>query len=289
MLRMITFQAAIFVIILCIYSRKRFNKTLKNLDKREYPLKELFLPPALLLLPAIKKNYNTVYDRSLFSQISQLKGLREADFYVIIHWANKLAYLLLGILLLGVFWTAAQNIDCILMVFSFLVLGALFMAPDYELKKKVRIRKEQIELEFPSFLYKLVLLLNAGLTLLGAWERAVSGKDRNSPLYKELNFVLMEIKGGKSEVQAYEDLARRCKSPEIIKFVTIIIQNTKKGSYELAAILRKQAQECWDSRKHYAKKLGEEASTKMLLPMMLMFIAILMIVAAPAIMAMKNM
>lgn len=289
MITVISLQVVILVILLCVYSRKKYDKALKNLDKREFPLKALFLAPSLMLLKTIKKNYSTVYDRSLYSQISQLKGVKEAEFYVVIHWANKLAYLLLGLLLLGLSWAAVGNIDFILIFFSAFVLAALFMAPDYELKKKIKSRNAVIQLEFPSFLYKLVLLLNAGLTLTGAWERAVMGKRKDTPLYQELHFVLMDIKGGKSEVQAYEDLAKKCRTPETIKFVTIIIQNSKKGSYELASILRSQAEECWENRKHTAKRLGEEASTKMLLPMMLMFIAILMIVAAPAILAMKNM
>ena len=41
-------------------------------------------------------------------------------------------------------------------------------------------------------------------------------------------------------------------------------------------------------RKNAAKRLGEEASTKLLFPMMLMFIAILLIVAMPAVLAMRG-
>jgi tight adherence protein C len=41
-------------------------------------------------------------------------------------------------------------------------------------------------------------------------------------------------------------------------------------------------------RKNAAKRIGEEASTKLLLPMMLMFIAILLIVALPAVLAMRG-
>lgn len=288
MITLFSLQVVMFLILLCCYSRNKYKSTLENLDEKEFPLKSLFLPAALLLLNSWKKRYNTGYDKSLYDKISQLKGPREAEYFLMIHWANKLAYTLLGFLLLGFFWAAASEADYIMGIFSFLVLAGLFSAPDYELAGKVKKQKAMIELEFPSFLHKLVLLLNAGLTVSGAWERALSGEKRDTPLYIALYQVSAEIRGGKPEIQAYEDMARKCRTPEITKFVTIIIQNTKKGSYELASILRNQADECWENRKHLAKRLGEEASTRMLLPMMLMFIAILMIVAAPAILAMKN-
>ncbi len=56
----------------------------------------------------------------------------------------------------------------------------------------------------------------------------------------------------------------------------------------MVPVLRLQANECWLMRKNTAQRLGEEASTKLLLPMMLMLIAILLIVAAPAILALRN-
>lgn len=75
----------------------------------------------------------------------------------------------------------------------------------------------------------------------------------------------------------------------ISRFITVILQNMRKGNAEMVAVLRLQANECWDLRKHTAKRLGEEASTKLLLPLMLMFLAILIIVGTPALLALNNM
>lgn len=288
MLALVSCQVIVFNVLLVLLSRNKYPKVLEKLEQKEYPLRKLFLPGALLLLSYLKKSYDSGYDRRLHKQLSQLKGFKEADFYLVIHWASKLAYVLLGSLMLGLFWVASPGIDFLTGFFSFLVLLVIFYAPDYELSLQAKKQKHLIQWEFPSFLHKLVLLLNAGLTVQGAWDKALAAAVKNSPLYTALYQVSLEIKGGKPEIQAYEDLARRCSLPEITKFVTIIIQNTRKGSFELAAILRKQAEECWQDRVRNAKKAGEEASTKMLLPMMLMLLAVLLVVAAPAILAMRN-
>ena len=118
-------------------------------------------------------------------------------------------------------------------------------------------------------------------------DRQKAGK-KDRPLYDELSVVLMEIKAGKSEIKAYEEFAKKCRVPEITKFTSVIIQNLKKGNSELVSILRLQSVECWEMRKSVAKKLGEEASTKLLFPMMIMFAAILLIVITPAAMQLQG-
>ncbi len=47
--------------------------------------------------------------------------------------------------------------------------------------------------------------------------------------------------------------------------------------------MRVQAAACWENRKNMAKKMGEEASTKLILPMMIIFVAILLVVLTPAV------
>ena len=52
--------------------------------------------------------------------------------------------------------------------------------------------------------------------------------------------------------------------------------------------MREQGRECWEMRKNAAKAIGEQASTKILIPMMIMFLGIVLIVAAPAVMSMTS-
>ena len=59
----------------------------------------------------------------------------------------------------------------------------------------------------------------------------------------------------------------------------------KKGSAEFVSGLRILANESWLIRKSAAKELSEEATTKLLFPMIFMFVAIIIIVVTPAILA----
>lgn len=172
--------------------------------------------------------------------------------------------------------------------FALIVLGISVFITDSDLNDKIKKRRTSIQLDFPEFLNKLTLLINAGMTVTRAWEKIVTDNKKDSVLYKELSLSIADIRAGKSELQAYEDFAKRCKIPEINKFVSVILQNMKKGSNEMVSILRVQASECWEMRKRIAMRLGEESATKLLFPMMLMFMAVLIIVATPAILAMQG-
>jgi tight adherence protein C len=173
-------------------------------------------------------------------------------------------------------------------VFAVLFAAGILYFTEKELNEKIKKRRMQMQMDFPDFLNKLTLLINAGLTVSRAWEKIVLDNTKDTPLYNELALTLSEIRGGLPELQAYINFSKRCRTPEINKFVGVIEQNLRKGGSETAATLKYQAKECWELRKNAAKRLGEEAGTKMLLPMMIMFLAILLIVATPAILAMRG-
>lgn len=281
---------AVVVLLVILYSKSqgKYEQLFQGLNQQEYALKESFLPMGHHLLQVVKYPYNTPYDQSLYKKLVELYDHKKARLYLQVYWANKLGYFLLGLLLVCFFLAALGEVDFVLGVFFLAILLAVFFAPDYDLKKKIAQKRLSLQLDFPDFLNKLILLINAGLTVTNAWERIIASNKKTTPLYEEAERVIYDIGSGKAEVQAYEDFARRLRVPEITRFTAVVLQNMKKGSTELVPVLRLQAAECWEMRKNAAKRLGEEASTKLLFPMMLMFLAILLIVAVPAILAMKG-
>ena len=278
----------IFLVFLYCKSKNKYKEFFQQLEAKDYPLRESFLPMGHFLLQAVNYPYKTSYDLGLYNKLAELYGYKEARYYLQVSWANKLGYFLLGLLLLSFLLTARGEVDLMMSVFSVVVLIAVFFAPDYELKKKIAQRNLFMRLDFPGFLNKLTLLINAGMTITKAWEKIVLNNQKQTPFYEEVAAVMQDIHRGKPEFQAFEDFARRCRVPEITRFTAVVLQNMKKGSSELVPILRLQANECWEMRKNAAKRLGEEASTKLLLPMMLMFMAILLITATPAILALRG-
>lgn len=84
------------------------------------------------------------------------------------------------------------------------------------------------------------------------------------------------------QVKAYERFGRRCRIPSYNKLSTMLSQNIRKGAANLPQLLKEEATEAFEERKHAARKTGEKAGTKLLVPMMLLLGITMVIIMVPA-------
>lgn len=285
---MITVLAIYIIIFTLLYlvSYRRYSEIIGKLEKKEFPMKGL-LPVGLYILDTFKYSYNTSYDRKLLMAEAELYGHKKALDMLRIHWGSKISLMILSVVFLLFVGTMTKP-DAGYAVFCLLLQAGIVVFSDRDLMGKVKKRRQSIQLDFPDFVNKLTLLVNAGMTISRAWEKAVSDTCKQTPLYIELGAAILDIKSGVPEYKAFEEFAQRCHVPVITRFVSVALQNIRKGNDELVPVFRLFASECWEMRKSTARKFGEEASTKLLFPMMLMLTAILLIVGMPAVLALRN-
>ena len=67
-----------------------------------------------------------------------------------------------------------------------------------------------------------------------------------------------------------------------MKFAGLLEQNRKMGVGNMQSILDMEMIEAWEERKNLARRMGEEASTKLLLPLILMLGIVMVIIMVPA-------
>lgn len=269
---------------------KLYKTEIIGINKKQFPLYKL-LPIGLFLLDCFKYSYSHSYDKGLLFKLSELYGRENASKYLRLFWANQITAVFLVIFLVALLLLAAGVREVSKgMVFLILLAPTITVyGLNAELDKEIKLRRRQLSIGFSEFVSILVLLINAGMNAFSALERIALDKRKTGLFYEEIKVTYQEIINGKPEAEAYEDFAQRCRIPEISKFITILIQNIKKGNDEMTIALRQQVKEGWDLRKNLAKALGEEASTKLLLPMMLTFGGILLIVITPAILVLSSM
>lgn len=170
-----------------------------------------------------------------------------------------------------------------------LSVGVFFVLRE-KAQKKAKERQQKLILEYPDMLSKLALLLGAGMTMSGAWKRIATSyenKRQNNavsemPLYEEMLITYHEMEGGVSEERAYERFAERCGERRFRKLASILTQNLRKGTRGLAALLENEVEDAFEERKSMARKYGEEAGTKLLLPMIMMLGIVMAILIIPA-------
>ena len=288
--------------LLCyLRSKGKYDEYMEYVDKEEYGLKD-FIPLGLWrsehrfpeskrpmqIQTVLARHKNTVYQKIL-----EIRGPKDASFYHFIHGGYREAAAILSgamLSLMGVIF-AVQGDSSNGILLSVLAVVAGIGVPflvDSSLDGDIRKRRNALQMEFPEFVNKLTLLVNAGMTISKAWEKIINENKKEHILYNEMRFALMEIKAGKPEGVAYEEFARRCHVKEITKFVSVIVMNLRRGGSEVVPVLQAQGNECWEMRKNAARQMGEEASTKILIPLMIMFLGIVLIVSTPAVMSMTS-
>ncbi|MEI3218445.1 MAG: type II secretion system F family protein [Lachnoclostridium sp.] len=155
-------------------------------------------------------------------------------------------------------------------------------------KKEDEKRKIQMVQDYPEIVNKLRLLLGAGMTIKNAWKKIVTDYEKKKEkcgerfAYEEMLITYREMQSGVTEAESYERFGRRCGIPSYLKLGAILSQNLRKGTRGVAEIMQMEAIQAFEERKALAKRRGEEASTKLLVPMFFMLGIVLVIVIVPA-------
>ncbi len=262
--------------------KQRYAAELAPLDTKQYSYKN-FLAFGLWLFDEIHIAAGGTYHVFLYQRVVMVYGTRYSQYYLKVHWAEKFLYLFMGIFV-SLFFGAISGSGWSYMPVVPITGIALFFLADKNLDDRAKKRKLLLMIDFPVFISKLTLLINAGMHLRQALERVYKDSDNKTSLYMELGTVLDDFASGVNESQAWQEFSERCKVKEISSFSSMIMQNSKIGGNKLVDELKRMTHETWEMRKHAAKQMGEAASSKLIFPLMLMFLAILLIVITPAIM-----
>ena len=195
-----------------------------------------------------------------------------------VEWNEKKEYLSIKILLL-------EAISVVLLLFA-------RKKENEALEEK---KRRQRELEYPGLINQLLILLEAGMTTRQAWRRiAYQYQEKckqqlveETEVYNAIMQMDRQLAEGEKERIAYENFMNQMELMCYRRLMRLLINNLEKGNKDICMQLSLEAKQAYERRLLLAKKLGEEASTKMLIPMMIMMVLIMVIVIAPAIMGIQ--
>ena len=198
--------------------------------------------------------------------------------------AKLLSYPLIGVaitLTMGALLIAFDNTTAglaILGIGSMLTLVLVYAMYD-ELSDKVNKRREAISKQFPNVVSKLALLVTSGMIMDRAWKE--TAYSRSSELYLEMQLTAEELDNLVSPDVAYSNFIIRCNTKETSKLASAILQNLSKGNAEIGRLLKNMAREAWQERRRTAKRDAENANSKLMIPTMMLFMAILVMLMVP--------
>ena len=186
-----------------------------------------------------------------------------------------------------------NNIKYIFFIGGFFVVALVFALMDSEVDKSIKKKRESIKHDFPEFISKYVLLLGCGMTTYDSFRKIIKDNVNTAntyekrPIYKELETTLREIDLGKPEIYAYENFGLRCRITEAMKFSSLVTQNLRRGTDDLLMLLKELVSDVWQVHKAEIRRKGEEASTKLVFPMILSLVSVLLMLIYPALISMQ--
>lgn len=185
----------------------------------------------------------------------------------------------------GVNVDMAQKKDCVsekIMLTGVVFCGCILFAGRERLRNAGKKRDRYLQGRYPAFVNRLFLLLGTGMTIKNALLHYTDEAENGDILSQEIEYTLNQIKAGVNEISAYEELGHRLLLPEYIRLMNQIAHNLKRGNSDLLNCMEDEVRTVLINRKEYAKKIGEEASSKLLFPMIILMLITMVIVMAPA-------
>lgn len=189
----------------------------------------------------------------------------------------------------------ADSEDYRFLPFIGIILAVLFYAYDCKQEENVRKqRRRMLQMDYADVVYQLMVYTGAGLTVGTAWGRIVENYRHSlkrvsvrRPVYEEMAVTWNQIQCGVSEGKALSEFGKRCELQCYLKLSSLLEQNRKTGTKNLSQLLEREMAEAWEQQKNLAKRMGEEAGTKLMAPLFMMLLVVMTVIMVPAIVSIQ--
>lgn len=161
------------------------------------------------------------------------------------------------------------------------VLGAVWLSlagwflPAYVVKRRARLRLDQVDREVPELVDLLVTTVEAGVAFAAGLQLAA--RSIKGPLGDELRLVLQEQSLGLTPEEALRNLAARVDSPALRAFTQALIQGESLG-VSIGKVLRDLAVDMRKRRRQRAEEQAQKTPTKILFPLVTLILPAMFIV-----------
>jgi tight adherence protein C len=218
--------------------------------------------------------------RSTRAQLMMMRaGFRSPDAMQVV----RAIKLLLPIILVSlVLLTGAYSYSPVFILL--LALGAGFLIPEIWLQFRIKARQKRLRLALPDGLDLLVICVEVGLGLDQALLRVAQElKIVHPELSDELTLVNLEMRVGKTRIEALRELGRRTGLDDLKTLVAMLIQTERFGT-SVAQSLRVHSDELRTKRRQRAEELSAKTTVKMVGPLVFfIFPALLVVILGPAV------
>jgi len=191
----------------------------------------------------------------------------------------------LGGALIGGVAGVMLDLGNITLIAGFALGGSL---PYMQISGEAQERLKSVSRGLPYVIDLMALSMGAGLDFPGAVRQVVEkSSNPNDPIVEEFTLVLQTISLGRTRKDCLVEFARRCPSEAVIEFVNSLVQAEERGN-PVSEVLSIQAGVSRQRRSVRAEEAAAKAGVAMVGPLMLVFLCVMGLILAPAMMNIQN-
>ena len=177
--------------------------------------------------------------------------------------------------------------NAVLLVLGGVLAACLWMKEKNDEQVQKKRREESLTAAYPDLVSGFLVLTGAGYSIRQAWKKTVQDRKQSetlpfSAVYQEMQVTLNQMETGTPEAFAYVWFGKRCGLRCYTRFSGILESSLRTGGSSLRSLLEPEMEEAFKIQADLARRKGEEASTKLLLPMFGMLGIVMVMVTAPA-------
>lgn len=177
--------------------------------------------------------------------------------------------------------------NAVLLVLGGVLAACLWMKEKNDEQLQKKRREESLTAAYPDLVSGFLVLTGAGYSIRQAWKKTVQDRKQSetlpfSEVYQEMQVTLNQMETGTPEAFAYARFGKRCGLRCYTRFSGILESSLRTGGSSLRSLLEPEMEEAFKIQADLARRKGEEASTKLLLPMFGMLGIVMVMVTAPA-------
>lgn len=270
------FLLAVIWLILLFCGSRKYAMMIDPLSLKKDPLKMLY-PVGFMILDMIRYRYDTFQDKKRIGQARIVYGERFGEYYYRVNMAEKATYVATCVMISPILGPLVGN--NLFSLFGLVAAGFMYYYVDTKITDIIKVRDNDLSRDFADMVSKLALLINAGMITREAWEEVA--RTGEGTVYEEMRNALVDMRNGTPEPEAYMNFATRCGTPFVKKFASMLCQNLRKSNKELVSFLKAETALSWETKKHYVKRKGEEASNKMMIPLGMILVGVFVMILVP--------
>jgi tight adherence protein C len=214
------------------------------------------------------------------AQLMMLRaGYRSADAMLVIRGMKVLLPIVFVVL---AFFTGLYSYSPVFILIAAGVAG--FVLPEMWLLWRIQARQQRLRLALPDGLDLLVICVEVGLGMDQALLRVAEELQIVHPeLSDELKMVNLEMRVGKTRIEALRELTRRTGLEDLKTLVAMLVQTERFGT-SIAKSLRVHSDELRTKRRQRAEELSAKTTVKMVGPLVFfIFPALMVVILGPAV------